>query len=135
MELVQKLTTLGYALRGRVGEIDWRDFPCPPEICDLLPPDAVETHFFLEIQDREDWYILDPTLNKSFAQKHNLPFSEWGNPDNQSCFRITRLYDLDYQAEYAWAWLSDPDTIAAYIDKNGKFLNAISAWLKTENPL
>lgn len=132
-ELIQKLTDLGFSMRGRLGEVDWADTPCPPEILKLLPEDAVETHFFPEIRVDGEWKILDPTWNKSFAVKFNLPYSEF-NRENESCFKIHRLYDLEEQAAYVWTFLNDQQAADIYIKKARPFLSAINEWLDIENP-
>lgn len=133
MELVKQFTTLGYECRGRLGEIDWADTPCPPEILALRKPGVVDTHFYLEIFLDGAWKIIDPSWNKSFAVKYSLPYSEFG-ADNQACFKITKLYDLEQQATYAWSWLNDETTIAKYMEDMGPFLTALNKWLEKENP-
>lgn len=133
MELVKLLTTLGYECRGRLGEIDWADTPCPLDILALKNPGVIDTHFYLEVFLDGKWKIQDPTWNKSFALKHGLSYSEFG-ADNQSCFKITKLYDLETQAAYASGWLSDQSVIEKYMDDMGPFLTALNAWLEKENP-
>lgn len=133
VELIQKLTDLGFPMRGRVGEIDWADTPCPPEILKLLPEDAVETHFFPEIMIDQEWRTLDPTWNKSFAVKYGLPYSEFG-ANNHSCFKIHRLYNLEEQAAYVWNFLNDKETADTYMQKARPFLTALNNWLEVENP-
>lgn len=133
MELVKILTTLGYETRGRLGEIDWADTPCPPEILVLRKEGVIDTHFYLEICLDGQWKTLDPSWNKAFAVKFGLDYSEFGE-DNQTCFKITKLYDLEQQANYAWGWLSDETTIQRYMEDMGPFLTALNEWLSRENP-
>lgn len=134
VELIKMMTTLGYTMRGRVGEINWHDWPLPQDILALMNTDAPETHFYPEIlMDDGNWYVLDPSLNKAFAQKFGLPYSEFGAA-NMPCFRITRLYEPNEQAPYAWSWLSDKTVIERYTEKMGPFMNALNEWLKRENP-
>lgn len=133
MELVKPLTTFGYELRGKLGEIDWADTPCPQHILALRKPNVIDTHFYLEILLDGRWKILDPSWNKSFALKHSLPYSEFG-ADNTSCFKITKMYDVESQTAYAWGWLHDPSLIEKYIDDMGPFLTGLNQWLEKENP-
>ncbi|MBI1326550.1 MAG: hypothetical protein GC136_02805 [Alphaproteobacteria bacterium] len=133
-ELIRLLTTLGYTVRARVGEIDWHDGPYPADVLALLDTSVLFTHFYPEIMmDDGNWFVLDPSWNKNFAQKYNLPFSEFGAA-NMPCFRIKKLYEPDEQAPYAWGWLSDKKVIEDYMAKTGAFFAALNGWLERENP-
>lgn len=133
MELSQKLITLGYQVRGRLGEINWNNLSfIPNEILELFPQDQIDTHFYLEIFLNEEWFILDPTWNKSFAQKFNQPYSVFGQK-NKSCFQIVRLYNNEEQSDYAWTWLNDQTVIAEYTSKTGEFFKALNNWLEANN--
>ncbi len=128
-ELLSRLTTLGFAMRARIGEMQWEDAPVPTEIVKLLPKDSISTHFYPEIFIDEKWRILDPSWNKSFAQKYNLPYSKFGE-DNESCFKITKLYDETEQAQYIKDWTEKESNDSS----NDLFITAMNNWLEDVNP-
>ena len=131
-ELIDRLTTLGFAMRARIAEIQWDDTPCPKELLSLHPTDADTTHFYPEIFLDNEWKILDPSWNKSFAQKYDLPYSEFGQ-NNESCFKIHKLLDQEEQASYVAGWsakLENPQAFKQY----EPFLTALNEWLEEVNP-
>ena len=132
-ELIQKLTGFGYKMRGRLGDIDWHDGPYPHEVLALLPPDTFDTHFYPEIYMDGEWKILDPSLNKSFAQQYGMPYSEFG-ADNESCFTIRRLFDFDEQAAYTNRWLTDDQFVYDYQSQRRQFFESLNDWFERVNP-
>ncbi len=134
IELIGRLATLGYLMRARIGEIHWEDTPLPPNIIALKPKDSLDTHYYPEIWMNDEWKILDPSWNKSFAEKYNLPFSEFGK-DNESCFKIIKLYNETEQASYIETWLKKVDS--KIVDERTDytlFINAMNKWLNDVNP-
>lgn len=133
-ELLGKLAILGFPVRARIVEIDWQDTPVPKNILALIPEGSYETHFHVEIFMDDEWKLLDPSWNKSFAKKFNLPYSKFG-ADNESCFKIINVLDEQKQAyHYTSHWLHQRDTNTEYFYAYKKFIVALNKWLEEVNP-
>lgn len=136
IELIKELTGYGYTLRARLGEIDWRDLPFLPD--NIMAhyehhTNTAHTHFYPEIYIDNEWRILDPSWNKAFAENYDLPFSVFGE-ENQSCFKITKLYSHEEQIHYVSNWMNDAQKTKEFFSHTKEFFQHVNDWLKRNNP-
>ena len=89
-ELLRKLGTLGYTVRGRVCDTYWDKNILPAAAVDLLPTHMPCTHFFTEVMVDGEWTIADASLQPSMA-KHGFTIGSFGK-GGESCFPVTKLY-------------------------------------------
>lgn len=124
IELLQRLGILGYAVRGRIGEVDWRELPLPPEVLGLVPDGMDSTHFWVEVCEDGVWRALDASFQPGLAVR-GLRIGEWDN--GATCFTITKLYSQEEVAAYFDKW-ADPALEAAEFARAGAFFRAVNRW-------
>lgn len=124
LDLLQRLGAMGYTVRGRIGEIDWRETPMPEEVLALIPVGMDSTHFYVEVLLGEEWRILDTSFQPRLA-KYGFTIGGWD--EGVSCFRITKLYSLEENVAYHAKW-EDPVLLAAEFESAGPFLKAVNEW-------
>jgi hypothetical protein len=125
IELLQELGTLGYAVRGRVGETYWDPNIFPKEVLKLLNRESEVTHFFIEILLDGEWKILDASFHPPLA-KFGFPIGGWDA--GTLCFPITRLYTQEESIAFQEKW-NQEGMIEEYFQREGLFLGALNKWL------
>ena len=127
IELLQRLGTLGYTIRGRIGRMAWDMKIIPAEILALAPAQFPATHFYVEAEIDGKWRTLDSSFQPNLA-RHGFRIGDWKN--NKTCVEITKLYSLEESIAYQKMW-QDPDYAAEYFAKSGLFLRRLNAWFAT----
>lgn len=124
-ELIGKLAELGYAVRGRLGDIDWSDLGLPSSLIDLYPKDIQPTHFYCEILKDNEWLVLDASWEP--VMKAAGAVSEWDHA-NIPGFKIRHLYTIEEQTRFFEYW-SDPIRGDDYFHRAGSFLHGFNEWV------
>ncbi|MFZ2586513.1 MAG: hypothetical protein WAZ18_00070 [Alphaproteobacteria bacterium] len=125
IELLQRLGSLGYTVRGRVGETAWDNKLITAEILNLYDVSFKVTHFVTEIHLNGRWRFLDPSYPISL-RKHGFKVGSWDK--GTLCFPITKLYMQKQSLEYQQEWFS-PGYAESYFKKNAPFFKAFNAWI------
>lgn len=124
LDLLQRLSALGYSVRECFGETYWDAQLLPKEIIALESPDFQVTHFWCEVMLDGAWVALDPSYDPPLA-KYGFTVTEFG--DGQLCFDITRRYTPEDVAQKKDMWV-DPDYVRRYFAANEAFLKALNAF-------
>ena len=127
VELLQKLSILGYAVRGRIGESYWDKDLIPANVLALIPEDIILTHFFTEIYMDGAWRALDPSFQTSLSN-YGFTVGTWDN--GQVCFPITKLYDQSVASKYLRHW-SKPEIIKDYFNRGGAAWRALNDYFQS----
>lgn len=126
VELLQRLGTLGYAVRGRVGETEWDGQLIPESILSLYPARFPVTHFYVEADIDGAWRPLDPTFDPGL-EPAGFRVADWEGR-NAPCFILRKLYTLEESVAYQERW-QDPAYAAAYFSESAEFLKQLNRWL------
>lgn len=127
IRLIKELEQIGYAVRGKVAEMDWRVSPLPQEIIDLRPNDyQEEQHFYVEVEIDGEWRVIDPSIDPASAALGFRMVEFEGDP--QTCFHLTREFSQEEQIAI-FEKMARPAFIEAHFQKNEAFLTAVNAWL------
>ena len=126
IELIQRLSSLGYAVRGRAGETYWDAKLIPADILQLYPRQHLVTHFFVEAEIDGAWWTLDPSIDPAL-EKYGFQAGRWSEIPSL-CFPITKLYNQDEQIAHVMKW-NDPSYVQSYFADAGTFLKKLNAWL------
>lgn len=121
-ELLQRLGTLGYAVRGCVGETYWDPKLFPADVLALEPREFQTTHFWCEALLDDTWKALDPSFDPPLAA-HGFTVAEFG--DGHLCFPVTKHLTHEENIAYQAVW-SDPDHASRYYDASLPFLQALN---------
>lgn len=125
IELLQRLAILGYAVRGRVGEIFWDPNIIPPDVYRYWPGDILVTHFYPEVMVEGEWRIVDPSLQPSLS-KYGFTIGQW-EKGGASCFPITKLYTQEESLAYQQTWFSQAHQ-KDFFERGGPFWHALNDW-------
>lgn len=126
IELLQKLGTLGYTVRGRVADTYWDENIFPKEIIDLEPQGFPDTHFFVEIFLGDQWRVIDPSFQPSLEQ-YGLTIGSWEN--GKSCFPLTKIYTQEESITYQKKWFSESFQRKIY-EMRRPFWVALNQWFE-----
>ena len=126
-QLLERLGSLGYAVRGRVAEMQWENTLLPKEIVSLYPADLLATHFFIEVEEDGAWRCLDPSWDRGL-EIAGFPIATW---DGKNCpgFTLGKVYEFEEQAKYL-NLCNDSSYASEYFVKARVFLQATNAWLE-----
>lgn len=128
-ELIQRLGTLGYCVRGRIGEMNWHNGIIPEPLIQAIPDDIVPTHFYVEVYRDQAWHILDASLQMPL-EKLGFKIGQWDQ--GQSCFEIISLYDQQESIAYQEKWL-DPDMQKTFFARTGHVWKNLDAWFVSQH--
>lgn len=126
IELLQRLGTLGYAVRGRVGET-FLDAKIPEEIRLLYPSEFQLTHFWVEVLLKDVWHTLDASYDPGL-ENAGFNVNDWDS--NRTCFEITKVYTQQEAIAYQDVW-SDPEYARSYFEAVGPCATALNKWYES----
>lgn len=126
MELSKILSMFGYAVRGRIIEMDWREMKLPANVLSLYPQEYPATHYYLEVLEDGAWHALDASFDQELIDKLGYKQGEWRN--GQPSLTPVSVYNEEDTAKYLQEWWS-AEKEAEYFEKAGPFLKAVNQWL------
>jgi len=119
---------LGYPVKARIGDFDWKDTPTPDEVIALAPPGHQEMHFYVELYIDNQWRTLDPSIDDKTEKLGFRKVSFEG--DQKTCFDLHKLYSQDEQVRKIETL--DERVLKEYFTKMGPFLNTFNEWIEAE---
>lgn len=129
IRLIKALAELGYAVRGRVADIDWKNTPVPSEIVSLIPKDAQERHFFVEVMMDDEWRTLDPSIDPETEKLGFRAVSFDGDP--RTCFDLDKRYMHVEQIDFL-STFSQEDVGENYFNMMLPFLISVNEWFDSQ---
>lgn len=125
--LLERLGTIGFAVRGRLVGMDWRDTPLPEDILSLYPPDIAPTHFYVEALINDTWCALDPSWDIGL-KKAGFSIATFAG-DNAPGLPVHQVFQVKEQANFFATW-SKAERIDDYFVKASAFLRAANRWFE-----
>jgi hypothetical protein len=126
-QLIERLGSLGFGVRGRVADFLWENTPLPKEIVSLYPTDLEVTHFFVEILIDDDWRQLDASWD-SGLEKCGFPIATWDGI-NSPGIKLERIYGFEEQASYL-KLCANRAYAEKYFTKAADFLREANKWFE-----
>ena len=126
-ELLTELVNRGFAVRARIGEMDWAETPLPDEIVCLHPKEHQATHFYLERYDNGKWVSLDASCDPEL-ERLGFQVGEWDGKNSPN-FKIINLFNHERHIQYFNKW-NDQNYVNSYFDDAKEFLVKVNLWLK-----
>jgi hypothetical protein len=127
IELLQRLGTLGYAVRGRVGDT-YLDSKIPQDIRNLYPSEFQLTHFWVEVQLADTWRTLDASYDPALTHA-GFNVNDWDS--NRTCFEITKVYSQEEAVVYQNTW-NNLEYARSYFEAIRPCATALNEWYQTK---
>ncbi len=128
LELLQRLGSLGYAVRGRICETFWEGSIFPSEIVVLYPKDLECTHFFIEVEIEGTWRLVDASFPSAMRKVGAFVGEFRGTP--RPCFPVRKLYTHEESIQVQTRW-QDETYALSYFDRCQPFLISLNRWLES----